>query len=208
MGTSQLPAGSRTTRSLGVTRRSSSPRATRAASWTRAVEAEPLISSRILQTYRDVPPSTLDLRTTNSLAIAAWRQQIVVTGDPALDRIVEQLGPVEIDHSAFHSDGESAWLFSLQIHTAYGEEQLAAALAPTGTAMSEPYIAPRDDGQWTWLGSIAQIDFAFGFGDCFVGCGLHRVRAVVAPTGDAKVFDLGGVPLPEGVSLSPNTVPL
>jgi hypothetical protein len=178
--------------------------------WSRAVQAEPLLTSRHPQTYRDVPPSLIDVLTSNSAAIMAWQQQTVATGDPVLDTIIEELQPTAVER--FHSNPGGpggVWLFALDVPVTYSEEHLATALLATGTAMSELNVARRDDARWTWSGATAQIEFDVGFGDCFVACSRFRhLRAVVPPAGRATVYDLGGDPLPEGVMLSPETVPL
>ncbi len=177
--------------------------------WNRAVQAEPLLISRHPQTYRDDPPSLIDVLTSNSAAIMAWQQQRVVTGDPVFDSIVEQLQPTAIERFNSNPGGPGGvWLFALDVPITYSEEHLATALVPTGTTMSDRKVARRDDGRWTWNGDTAQIEFDVGFGDCFVACGTFRhLRAVVPPSGQATVYDLGGDPLPPGVTLSPSTVP-
>jgi hypothetical protein len=181
--------------------------------WSRAVAAEPILRGRNPQDYRLRPPSVLDLGTLNPSAIEAWQRLVVVTGDTALDAIIGQLGVTDVN--AFHTNpgGPGApVIFSLTSTITRNEEILASGLAPTGTSLPDPFVAPQDDGEWTWIGSgsdrTAQIEFTFGWGDCFVACdGFHRLRALVPSEGNAVVYDLGGDPLPPYLALSPNTLP-
>lgn len=181
--------------------------------WARAVQAEPILRARNPQDYRLDPPSQLDLATTNPQAVEAWSSQLIETGDETLDAIISQVGVTSVN--AFHSNPGGAgmpWNFILIGTVTRNEEIFAAELSPVSTFLPDAHSAPRDDGQWTWIGDppnqTAQIDFTFGWGDCFVACdGFHRVRAVVPFGQDAVVYDLGGDPLPPNLSLSPNTRP-
>ncbi len=177
--------------------------------WKRATLAEPLLDSRFPQTYRDTPPSSIELATTNQAAITAWKQQVVVTGDPSIDDVITQLRPTHIETFNSNPDGAGVrWLFTFEVPVTYNEENLFSALSATGTTLPDAQHVQRDDGRWTWLGATAQIDFDVGFYDCFLGCGAFRhLRAIVPPAGTATVYDLGGDPLPDGVTLSPNTIP-
>jgi hypothetical protein len=182
--------------------------------WSRAVDAEPILNGRIPQAYRDNPPTMLHITTTNPSVIAAWRERKIVTGDAGFDAIVQQLAPSEVGKQ-FGQRGGPEWYFELDVGNAHNEDRLDQTLLAFDTSLSDPQQLPRDDGHWSWSGgptsdeATATIDFTFGWGDCFVACdGFHSVRAVVPPTGAATVYDLGGDPLPDGMSLSPNTRPL
>jgi len=176
--------------------------------WARAAEAEPILDGRIPQMYRlgGNPPTSLIVYTTAPHAIAAWEQGMVWTGDPAIDDVLAPLNPMRILWNP-----HDPTVFELELDgDIYSEEVLANELAVESIAMKDPMPLPQDDGSWMWLvDDTAQIDFTFGWGDCFVGCaGFHSVRALVPETGDAMVYDLGGDPLPPYLMLAPGTHPL
>lgn len=182
--------------------------------WVRAVEAEPILDGRIPQAYRNVPPSQILIFTTNQSAIDAWIHATIHTGDESIDSIISSLSPYEIGKQFGHPDGmDSVWYFEVGVRTAYNENILNERLRANQAWLSDPQQLPRDDGTWTWTDGMAsgdaQVDFRFGWGDCLVACdGFHSLRAVVPKKGPATVYDLGGDPLPTGLSLSPNTKPL
>lgn len=186
--------------------------------WSRAADAEPILRGRVPQDYRLRPPTNLDISTLNPLAISAWSQQVIVTGDSTLDSTIAELEPTAINSFFSNPGGLGApWIFSLTAPVIRNEEILSRRLVEVGSSIPDPEILPQDDGEWAWLGSpvasgdddsTAQVDFTFGWGDCFVGCdGFHRLRALVPPASDATVYDMGGDELPSFLMLSPMTKP-
>lgn len=183
--------------------------------WKRAVIQEPILMGRTPQVYRNSPPSMIQVNTTNELAIEAWSQQIAETGDHSLDVAISQLGDVTIErrYAPDPAPGDP-WYFELHESVVYNEEALNTQLMMSSAWLDAATPLPRDDGTWTWLDasdgtSTAQIDFTFGWGDCFVACdGFHTMRAVVPEVGEATVYDLGGDPLPDYLHLDPRTRPL
>lgn len=165
------------------------------------------------QTYRDSPPEVIQINTTNRLVIDAWSQQRVVTTDVQVDGVIAQLGTVTIEprYAPDPAPGDP-WYFEARETRVYSEERLNEALRPASTWLNAPHVAARDDGTWSWIpdsAATAQVDFTFGWGDCFVACTcFHTVRAIIPEVGDATVYDLGGDPLPDYLHLDPNTKPL
>jgi hypothetical protein len=184
--------------------------------WRLAVEREPILRGRVPQTYRNSPPAIIQINTTNPLVVQAWSKQQVRTGSGDIDPVISELGSVTIEpRYAPDPPPGTPWYFEVHETSVYSEERLNDALAAHATWLNDPKSAARDDGVWTWLptagssDSVAQVDFTFGWGDCFVACsGFHSVRAIVPPDGHATVYDLGGDPLPENLQLDPRTRPL
>lgn len=183
--------------------------------WTRLGEAEPLVADRIPQRYRGAPSATIFTR--NPRVIASWSDRVLETGDSEFDAVIGSLSnPQLYGIGRYFGDGE--YYFTLETGSLYNEELLNTLLLPTSSRLTDPVQHNRDDGWWRWIdqppGSsgtddgTAEIEFAFGFGDCFPGCALHRIRAVVPATDEVTVYNLGGAPLPEGIELSPSTIPL
>jgi hypothetical protein len=182
--------------------------------WTRATDREPILAGRHPQTYRNNPPSQIYLTTANMAVISEWESQQIVTGDPAFDSIIAQLDPLAINAFFTNPDGTADFNFVVQVDRVFNEEELERELMPTSSHLADPEVLPTDDGQWSWIEGtmgepdVAQIDFTFGWGDCFVGCaGFRQLRAIVPATGDAIVYDLGGDPLPDYLQLSETTLP-
>jgi hypothetical protein len=184
--------------------------------WRRAVDREPILRGRVPQTYRNTPAAIIQINTTNALVIDAWAKQQVRTGIASFDAVISELGAVTIEprYAPDPAPG-SPWYFEVHETSVYSEEQLNDVLAADAAWLNDPMSAARDDGEWTWVrasgsaGSVAQVDFRFGWGDCFVACaGFHSVRAVIQPDGDATVYDLGGDPLPPNLQLDPRTRPI
>ncbi|MGN6104497.1 MAG: hypothetical protein ACTHU0_05280 [Kofleriaceae bacterium] len=177
--------------------------------WQRTIEAEPILEGRRPQLYRTTLQSA-DIYTTNPRVIDAWSQGELVTGDPEFDTLMAVLEPEIVARSNDR--------FGVRTPRVFNEELVHQRLL--ATASSLPFFGQewRDDGTWSWIGKpagdpgteeeTAQIEFRFGWGDCLAGCiWMHYLRAIVPPEGPATVYDLGGDPLPPGVSLSPNTRP-
>jgi hypothetical protein len=173
--------------------------------WSRALAAEPQLKICAPQDYRLEPPSQITLFTTNAAAVAAWSQQVVTTGDLAIDSVLAPLGPIEIN-SFFQAPSGDAdpWVFLLHSMVVRNEEVFASLLAPTLTALPPVYMAPEGDGTWSWQGDTADVHCALGWGDCLSGCEyVHQLEAVIPADGPATVYDLGGDP----ISLAPTTLP-
>lgn len=181
--------------------------------WSRAATAEPLLLGKVPQRYPDLPGSPL-IYTQNVDVISAWDAGDVSTGVVAFDQIIGELDPIAVARSGRVGDGEDHFL--LQERSVFSASLLDTALAST-SSMMEPVVKKTraEDGVWIWSASsgtgndddTAQVDYTFGWGDCFVGCtGLHTLRAIISPS-EAQVFDLGGDPLPNDIQLSPSTQP-
>jgi hypothetical protein len=189
--------------------------------WRRAVEAEPILSGVVPQVPRLQAPGFISgLRTSNSLVISAWRDattsmRVPVTGDATFDAIMDELrNPVLVTIDA-HQD--PIFLFSVVAGVVFSEERLQSRLLLTDSSLQDAGDKGQSDGVWSWLDSegtgtdtsTAQIEFRFGFYDCFSGCGGFRyLRAIVPADEPAAVYDLGGDPLPPNIHLSPSTRPL
>jgi len=185
--------------------------------WLAAVVAEPILDRRVPQRHYVGYGSPIAIYTANPVVIDAWSQGVIETGDSAFDSVIAELpAPRRVGGSKIDFGG-GWYLFSIDVRGTFNEALLDARLRTVSSRIDEPKYSYRDDGTWGWqsgaigTGSdmdIAQIDFSFGWGDCFVACsGMHDLRAVVPPDGDAKVYDMGGDPLPDGWQLSPNTQP-
>ena len=190
--------------------------------WSRAVAAEPILTGRIPQRLHGNPIS-FELHTTNPLVIAAFNanapnpadRDVPITGDSTFDQIMSELVIPQLWNFG-HDEGEGSFLYLVSTAAVFNEELLDMRLRATSSKLPDAARGYFDDGAWSWpdgAGSgaddaTAQIDFTFGWGDCFSGCaGLHKVRAVVPADGVATVYDLGGDPLPANLMLSPSTRP-
>jgi hypothetical protein len=188
--------------------------------WRHVIDAEPILTFEIPQSHRAYGVGATSVFTSNAAVIAAWREQplhtpVRPTGDRAFDEIMARL--VEPQLQTPLADRENGIVeFVLETPVAFNEELLHAQLLGTSSNLPDPVVYARSDGQWAWVDSsgagsdeaTAQIDFRFGWGDCFVACdGFRNLRAVVPPNAGATVFDLGGDPLPDFIRLSPNTKP-
>lgn len=195
--------------------------------WKRLVEAEPVLNGRYPQRYRDRDFSP-SIHTTNSEVIDAWTTAApdpstglvhvsLRTGDADFDAIIEQLRPNGLN--AFWTNDSGTYNFKIWVDSVYNEELLAADLAGHNAWLNAPEHVAKDDGIFQWLGNLeaptgeddatAYIEFTFGWGDCFSGCmGFHSLRAYVPAATAPTVYDLGGDPLPPGMMLSPDTIPL
>jgi hypothetical protein len=182
--------------------------------WQRAADAEPWIGTSLAGAQRYLADG--QIRTTNPLVIAAWKTQQVVTGDPVFDALMASAGAAYID--GYPSEGsDGSFLFSYSPYGVFNESIFSEQLAATDTAIDgtvPPGLSP--DATWAWLDSdvtsgsdnaTAQLSITLAWGgDCgFAGCTYsHQLRAVVPPSGDAVVYDLGGDP----IQLDPRTKPL
>jgi hypothetical protein len=192
--------------------------------WTRVVTAEPILRNRQPQKYRGMSSDLVaQIWTTNPAVVAAFssstmtRVDVPVTGDPVFDQIISELVRPQLETKGQDLDGDGEILFGVASSAQFNEELLHRRLLATSSRLDDPFIELNDDGTWTWpeLGpgpgaddATAQIDFRFGWGDCFVSCvGFRDLRAIVPPSGRAMVFDLGGDPLPPELMLSPDTLP-
>lgn len=189
--------------------------------WSRVAAAEPILSNRAPQRHRSDTGSQFDFETTNAAIIATFSASpsgdVPTTGDPAFDQIMSELVAPQLSGNGT-DNGNGTWIFAILVGATFNEELLATRLLATASKLPDAFQHLRDDGVWSWpdLGpgpgaddAAAQIDFSFGWGDCFVTCiGMHDLRAIVPATGAATVFDLGGDMLPPELVLSPNTRPL
>ncbi|MBX3158706.1 MAG: hypothetical protein KF773_22245 [Deltaproteobacteria bacterium] len=193
--------------------------------WRRLVAAEPVLFRRRPQSHRMIggyEVADVDVSTASAAIHAAWKQAagqdaIPITGDAAFDAVIAEL--YEPHHPrVLRIDGDEPGVKSVIFSTRsrFNEEILHARLAAVGASLPDVIQWPNDDGVWRWQGAsgsgsddaTAEIQFTFGWNDCFSGCGaFHSIHAIVPPTGRPEVFDLGGAPLPPGLELSPNTRP-
>ncbi|MDB4958915.1 MAG: hypothetical protein JWO36_6484 [Myxococcales bacterium] len=181
--------------------------------WQKADIAEPILVGRFPQKYR----GGTTIYTKNPQVIAAWTAGQLITGDQEFDQLIAELHPSRID-KFWHDNGDGSFYFLLLTDAVFNEEVFANRLS--ALLSWTVYVGPRpkDDGYWSWPESsnatgddqaTAQVDFKFGWGDCFVSCfGFHSLRIIMPAVGEAVVYDLGGDPLPEYLQLSPNTKPL
>lgn len=175
--------------------------------WRAIVDAEPILTNRVPQLYRHDAVGIVTVLTENSEVIVGWDRGEVVTGNPAVDAVIAQLDEPTVFTASMSGVGGYAVLHTRR---AFNEEILHAALtsAEPTTRLSEPFIAPKDDGSWTPGEDFDTVDFTFGWGDCLNGClGFRHLRATVTPLLETQVYDMGGDPLPEGMALSPMTIP-
>jgi hypothetical protein len=185
--------------------------------WLRTIRAEPILDGRAPQRHRghDTP---IAIYTSNALVIDAWNRAVLPTGDAAFDAIVSRLhaDPQPLSPAGGHDNGGGVFLFTLDVHALCNEELVQARLLSTSSRTEDAVEYMQDEGTWLWSNGpgtsdgtdTAVIDFRFGWGDCFSGCrNFHTVQARVPPTGRAIVYDLGGDPLPDGMELSPDTLP-
>jgi hypothetical protein len=189
--------------------------------WTRAVEAEPILGGRIPQRHRSDTGVEFSFETAKPAIVSAFRsvasadyRPVPITGDVVFDEIMTQLVAPQTARDGNETQPGS-FLFPVYLGATFNEELVAARLLETDAHLPDPVQHYRDDGTWIWPNGLekrqatAQIDFTFGWGDCFVACeGLHELRVFVPPTGTASIFDLGGDPLPPFLVLDPNTMPL
>lgn len=185
--------------------------------WRQVTEVEPLLASRIPQRQRS---SDLDavVTTSNPQIISAWTAGTLLTGVADFDQVISELGPGE-PFGPFrlgHDNGDGSYYFPVKTLLVFNEEELQRRLIPTGSHLPDPVVQRQDDGRWSWKGSgspygsnsdTADITFSFGWGDCFTGCSFFRtLRAIVSPSMNAVVYDLGGDPLPPYLQLDARTV--
>ncbi len=189
--------------------------------WSRAVEAEPILVDRGPQRLRGDAPAQFELETSNPAVIASWTSthgihDAPLTGDASFDEVMGGLVRPELNGGG-NDTGRGTKLYGVLTSAIFNEELLHERLLSTSSNLPESFLSYRDNGTWTWdqgprsgsKDATAQIDFSFGWGDCFVQCdGMHDLRAIVPPDEPARVFDLGGDPLPPFLTLSPDTLPL
>jgi len=110
--------------------------------------------------------------------IAAWTRAALVTGDAEFDSVIAELRPGRVSRQ-WADIGNGVFLFGVEVGVLYNEDVLQTKLAPTSSWETEPVHYPRDDGSWYWRGETggtgkdsdtAEIEFTFGWGDCFVAC--------------------------------------
>jgi hypothetical protein len=161
--------------------------------------------------------SPIPIYTMNPAVIDAWSRRSIETGDIAFDGIIMELTPPRSLDATKTDLGNGWYLFALKVQGTFNEHLLDERLRAVASHTEEPRYPYNDNGSWSWQGGItgtgsdsdiAQIDFSFGWGDCFVACdGMRDLRAIVSPDGDAHVYDLGGDPLPENLHLNASTTP-
>jgi hypothetical protein len=178
----------------------------------RAAEIEPLVEQQGAQRYRGTS-GRITIYTTNPAIVDAWGRSEIHTGDPILDAALKRIGATVFVPP---KDNGPYFVASLNVGAIFSEEYLATLLSERASWIDEPYVHHRGDIVWTWADgsrtgsddATAQIDASFGWGDCFVSClGLRYLRAIVPPEGPATVYDMGGDPLPEWITLDPRTKP-
>jgi hypothetical protein len=190
--------------------------------WRRVVDAEPILGGVYPQVRRLQAPGFMNsFQTTNAHVIAAWsaaktHDRVSPTGDLRFDQIMDELGEPFLAAKGYDR-GDGVFLFAVVAGVVFNEELLHARLMQVSSALQEPVEKGQSDGLWSWAEgqsgtgddtATAQIEFRFGFYDCFSGCGGFRyLRAIASASGDATVYDLGGDPLPPNMHLSPNTRP-
>lgn len=184
--------------------------------WSRVVAAEPVLRDRVPQRYRSESGGggrTVEIVTSNVAMIDAVNRGSLETGVAEFDELVAELREPKLVYSGVFPDQGQTY-FALSTKVMFNEEVLQEQLIPTLSSLHEAQARQQDDGEWTWLelsseeGYKAEIDFRFGWGDCFTGCAFFRdLRAIASPT-DVAVYDRGGDPLPPDLALSPDTRPL
>jgi len=185
--------------------------------WLATVRAEPILDRRVPQRNYVGYGSPIPIYTMNAVVIDAWSRRSIDTGDSTFDGIIMELTPPRSLDGSKTDLGNGWYLFALQVQGIFNEQLLDERLRAVTSHTEQPRYPYNDNGSWSWQsgiagtgsdGDVAQIDFSFGWGDCFVACdGMHDLRAVVPPDGNARVYDLGGDPLPDGWHLSPTTMP-
>lgn len=182
--------------------------------WEATITAEPILAKRVPQTYRLTPWISLEIWTINPLVISSWTSGNITTNVPKMDDTINALIHPQL-RSFFHDNGDGTYYFLLDVDGIYSEEILNNRLAEAESWLPDPVHYHRDDGTWTWLpdgssnGRTARIEFRFGWGDCWVACdGYRTLVSIVDENGRASVYDAGGDPLPEGMELSKDTLPI
>jgi hypothetical protein len=160
------------------------------------------------------------IETSNEMVISSFLSSpthvtVPSTGDGAFDQVMSGFVRPQLIYKGQLTD-DGVVTFEVASSAVFNEELVQQLLVPTQSSLPDQYFAHRDDGSWRWsLGppsgsddATAEIDFSFGWGDCFVSCvGMHKLHAVAPPDGPVTVYDMGGDPLPPDLSLSPHTIP-
>ena len=187
----------------------------------RVIAAEPALARSLLP--RDASGLLYrSMHTDNPLVIAAWEglrdeASPPLTGDPVVDQVMGELRPIVRDSRSTVLDGKMS--FGLVATRVFNPVVLHERLGPTMSWLPGVHDESVQDygATWRWIGASgtgaddaqAEIDIVIGWGpDCHSGCTWHHeFLAIVPPVGHSTVYDLGGDPLPDGLELSPNTLP-
>ncbi|MCX5748028.1 MAG: hypothetical protein NT062_36665 [Proteobacteria bacterium] len=175
--------------------------------WRAVLVSEPVLKMRWPQVYRNDGGGFVSLYTNNALAKSAWLSGDIATGDAILDGVVAEVSGARLAMAQMLGDGTVfAYIYTDAI---YNEERLESILTDVSTHQNPVVMRPQDDGTWTTLSNgDSEIDFRFGWGDCASGCfGFHNLRAVVDSDLHVIVYDMGGDPLPDGLTLADTTQP-